>query len=151
MIILQKVILYTPDPLLVHFMSITEVLIHQKVMEILPFLIPRFLFFWKKHNLEIFLLSRLSLGSDGFTNILSISSRLLRPSTLFHYCRERKIFFEKCDKKGNNAYELTSSLIHNSIPYHPIVFIPSHRILHLPRVSGTAMMTKIRAAAQRSA
>ena len=48
MIILQKVILYTPDPLLVHFMSITEVLIHQKVMEILPFLIPRFLFFWKK-------------------------------------------------------------------------------------------------------
>ena len=148
MIILQKVILYTPDPLLVHFMSITEVLIHQKIMEILLFLIPRFLFFWKKTTW------RYSSSRDSLLApmVSQTSSQSPRGSFVHQHCfiivGKERFFLRSVTKR---AITLISSLIHHSIPYHPIVFIPSHHIVHLPRVSGTAIMTKIRAAAQRSA
>ena len=118
MIILQKVILYTPDPLLVHFMSITEVLIHQKVMEILPFLIPRFLFFWKNTTW------RYSSSPDSLLApmVSQTSSQSPRGSFVHQHC------FIIVGKERFFLRSVTKRAITPMSSYHLLYIIQSHTI-----------------------
>ena len=118
MIILQKVILYTPDPLLVHFRSITEVLIHQKIMEILLFLIPRFLFFWKKTTW------RYSSSRDSLLApmVSQTSSQSPRGSCVHQHC------FIIVGKERFFLSSVTKRAITPMSSYHLLYIIQSHTI-----------------------
>ena len=119
MIILQKVILYTPDPLLVHFMSITEVLIHQKIMEILPFLILCFLFCCKKNTTWRYSSSRDSLLAPMVSQTFSQSPQ---GSFVHQHC------FIIVGKERFFLSSVTKRAITPMSSYHLLYIIQSHTI-----------------------